>query len=209
MYAYAHISLDAETIKLTSFSSRDKLFAFIRCFYGLNGLRDFFTKQTSTFFKTLIEQGVALVYIDDILLLLNSKEHMFQLIEQLHNISTKNNLKLAPEKSIFMLLKVKFLGHQIGYNTIKTIHSKIAAKHKIPSPTGKVPLMSFIGTLNFHTKIIEKLHFKLKPFCDFLHENTPWKWTDERELLFQTLKTSLTSETELTNPNTNTHSILQ
>ena len=135
---------------------------------------------------------------------------MFQLIEQLHIISTKNNLKLAPEKSIFMLLKVKFLGHEIGYNTIKTIHSKIAAKHKIPSPTGKVPLMSFIGTLNFHTKIIGKLHFNLKPFCDFfLHENTPWKWTDERELLFQTLKTSLTSETELTNSNTNTHSILQ
>ena len=52
----------------------------------------------STFFKTLIEQGFALVFIDDILLLSDSKEHMFQLIEQLHIISTKNNLKLAPEK---------------------------------------------------------------------------------------------------------------
>ena len=65
----------------------------------------------STFLKTLIEQGFALVYKDDILLLSNSKEHMFliELIEQLHIISTKNNLKLTPEKSFFMLLKVKFL----------------------------------------------------------------------------------------------------
>ena len=109
MYAYAHTPLDEDTIKLTSFSSGDKLFAFIRGFYGLKGLPNFFTKQTSTFFKTLIEQGFALVYIDDILLLSDSKEHMFQLIEQLHIISTKNNLKLAPEKSFFMLLKVKFL----------------------------------------------------------------------------------------------------
>ena len=85
----------------------------------------------------------------------DSKEHMFQLIEQLHIISTTNNLKLAPEKSFFMLLKVKFLGHEIGYNTIKPIHSKIAAIHKIPSPTGKVALMSFIGALNFYTKFIE------------------------------------------------------
>ena len=77
----------------------------------------------SSFFKTLIEQGFALVYIDDILLLSTSKEHMFQLIEQLHIISTKNNLKLPPEKSFFMHLKVKFLGHEIGYNTIKPIHS--------------------------------------------------------------------------------------
>ena len=98
---------------------------------------------------------------------------MFQLIEQLHIISTKNNLKLAPEKSFFMLLKVILLGHEIGYNTIKTIHSKIADIHKIPSPTGKVALMSFIGALNFYTKFIEKLHINLKQFYDHLYENTP------------------------------------
>ena len=46
----------------------DKLFAFIRGFFGLKGLPNFFTKQMSTFFKTLIVQGFALVYIDDILL---------------------------------------------------------------------------------------------------------------------------------------------
>ena len=127
---------------------------------------------------------------------------MFQLIEQLHIISTKNNLKLAPEKFFFMLLKVKFLGHEIGYNTIKPIHSKITAIHKIPSPTGKVALMSFIGALKFYTKFIEKLHINLKPFYDLLHETTPWKWTEDHERLFQTLKTSLTSDTELTIPNT-------
>ena len=202
MYAYAHAPLDDDTIRLTSFSSGDKLFAFIRGFYGLKRLPNFFTKQMSSFFKTLIEQVFALVYIDDILLLSDSKEHMFQLIEQLHLICTKNYLKLAPEKSFFMLLKVKFLGHEIVYNTIKTIQSKIAAIHKIPSPTGKVALRSFIGALNFYTKFPEKLHINLKPFYDLLHENTPWKWTDEHEQLFQKLKTSLTSETELTIPNT-------
>ena len=206
MYAYAHAPLDEDTFKLTSFSSGDKRFAFIRGFYGLKGLPNFFTNQMSSFFKTLIEQSFALVYIDDILLLSDSKEHMFQLIEQLHIISTKNNLKLAPEKSFFMLLEVKFLGHGIGYNTIKPILSKIAAIPKIPSPTGKVALVSFIGALNFYTKFIEKLHINLKPFYDLLHENTPWKWTDEQ--LFQKLKMSLTSETELTIPK-NTHFSLQ
>ena len=101
-----------------------------------------------------------------------------------------------------MLLKVKFLGHEFGYNTLKPIHSKIAAIHKISSSTGKVALMNFIGALNFYTKRIEKLHINLKPFYDLLNDNTPWKWTDEHESLFQKLKMSLTSETELTIPNT-------
>ena len=202
MYAYAHKPLDEETIKLTSFSSDDKLFAFTRGIQGLKGLPNFFTKQMSTFFKTLIKQGFALVYIDDILLLSNSKGHMFQPIEQLQIISTKNNLNLVPEKSLFMLLNVKFLGHEIYYNTIKPICSKFAAIHKILSPTGKVALVSFIGALNFCTKLIEKLHINFKPFYDFPYENTRWKWTDEHESLFQKLKISLTSETELTIPNT-------
>ena len=82
MCAYANTPIDEETKKLTSFSSGDKLFAFIRGFFGPKGLPNFFTEQISTFFKTLIDQGFALVYIDDILLLSNSKEHMFQLIEK-------------------------------------------------------------------------------------------------------------------------------
>ena len=75
--------------------------------------------------------------------------------EHLHFMTTKNNLKVAPEKCFFMLLKGKFFGHEIGYNTIKPIHSKIAAIHKILPPTGKVARMNFIGALNFYTKLIE------------------------------------------------------
>ena len=88
-----------------------------------------------------------------------------------------------------MLLKVNFLGHEIGYNTIKPIHSKSTAYHQFPSPTGKVTLMSFFGALNFYTKLIDKLNINLKPFYDLLHENTPWNWTNEHECLFQKIKT--------------------
>ena len=63
-----------------------------------------------------------------------------------------------------MLLEVKFLLHEIGYNTFKPIHSKIKAIHKIPSPTIKVAFMSFIGALNFYTKFIENFLKKSKTF---------------------------------------------
>ena len=52
MYAYAHTPLDEETIKLSSFSSGDKLCAFIRSFYGLEGHPNFSTEQMSNFFTT-------------------------------------------------------------------------------------------------------------------------------------------------------------
>ena len=82
------------------------------------------------------------------------------------------------------------------------MHSKVDAIHIIPSPTSKSALMSFIGALNLYTKVIEKIHINLKPFYDLLHENTPWLWTTEHEALFHNLKNALTSDTELTIPNT-------
>ena len=100
MYACAHTPLDEETIKLTGFSSGDKLYTFIRGFYGLKGLPNFFTKQMSTFFRSLIDKRSALVYIDDILLLADEKQETLELIKELHKIATKENLKLAPFSSL-------------------------------------------------------------------------------------------------------------
>ena len=137
MYAYAHTPLVKKQ------SSGDKLYTFIRGFYGLKGLPNFFTKQKSTFFRSLIDKLSALVYIDDILLLADGKQEMFELIKELHKIATKENPKLAPEKSFFMLPKVKFLGHELGKNTIKPVPSKIEAIKKSHHQKIKRMLCSF------------------------------------------------------------------
>ena len=52
-----------------------------------------------------MDKRSALVYIDDILLLVDEKQEMFELIKELHEIATKENLKLAPEKNRYINLK--------------------------------------------------------------------------------------------------------
>ena len=203
MYAYAHTPSDEERIKLTGFSSGDKSYAFIRGIYGLKGLPIFSTKQMSTFFRPLIDKRSALVYIDDILLLADEKQEMFELIKELHIIATRENLKLAPEKSSYMLLKVKFLGHEIGNNTIKPIPSKVEAIKRIPSPKEKKDVMQFLGSVNFFfSKFIEKLHINLKPLYTLLHDDIKFQWTPELEKRFHDVKNAMTADTELTIPNT-------
>ena len=91
----------------------------------------------STFFRSLIDKRSALVYIDDILLLADEKQEMFELIKELHKIVTKENLRLAPKKSMYMLLTVKFLRHEIWNNKIEPIPSKIEAIKTIPSSKKK------------------------------------------------------------------------
>ena len=198
MYAHAHTPLDEETIKLTRFSSGDKLYTFIRGFCGLKGLPICSTKQNSTFFRPLIDKRSALVYIDDILLLADEKQEMFELIKELHKMATKEKLKLEPEKSFYMLLKVKFLGHEIGNNTIEPFPTKIEAIKRIPSPEEKKDVMQFLGSVNFYSKLVEKLHINLKPLYTLLHDDVKFQWTQ----IFQDGKNAMTAETELTISNT-------
>ena len=87
MYTYAHATIDNESFRITRFSFVNKLFAFIRGFYGLKGSLNFFTQQMYLFVKDLIGQGSAPVYIADIVLMSSSKPHMLKVFKQLHYIA--------------------------------------------------------------------------------------------------------------------------
>ena len=101
-----------------------------------------------------------------------------------------------------MHLKVEFLGHEIGNNTIKPIPSKIDAIKRIPSPKEKKDVMQFLGSVNFFSKFIGKLHINLKPLYTLLHDDVKFQWTPELEKIFQNVKNAMTADTELTIPKT-------
>ena len=101
-----------------------------------------------------------------------------------------------------MLLKVKFLGHEIGNNTIKPIPSKVESIKRIPSLKDKKDVMQFFGSVNFYSKFIEKLHINLKPLYTLLHDDIKFQGTPELETIFQNVKNTMTADTELTISNT-------
>ena len=93
LYAYAHATLDDETIKSTRFLSGVKLFAFNRGFYGLKVLPFFFTQQMSLLSENVIRRGSALIFFDDTLPKSNSKPHILQPFKQFYHIAKKEKLR--------------------------------------------------------------------------------------------------------------------
>ena len=62
--------------------------------------------------------------------------------------------------------------------------------------------MQFLGSVNFDSKLIEKVHINLKPLYTLFHDDVKVQWTLELEKIFQDVKSSMTADTELTIPNT-------
>ena len=80
-------------VTLTNFASGDKLYAFIRGSYGLEGLPSFLTKEMYSVLK-LIDQGFAFFVFDAIFLLSHTKINMLGLNDQLHQVGSSITLNL-------------------------------------------------------------------------------------------------------------------
>ena len=44
--------------------------------------------------------------------------------------------------------------------------------------------MQFLGSVNFYSNFIEKLHINLKPLYTLLHDDVKFQWTPELEISF-------------------------
>ena len=61
--------------------------------------------------------------------------------------------------------------------------------------------MRFIGSMNFYSQFINKLHISLKPFFTLLHDDVSFEWTSDLDKLFNEIELSLSKDADLANAN--------
>ena len=129
--------LDEQSLRLTQFVIGNQQYDFNRLFYGISIGPAAFSAFMSKTFRPLILKKNAITYLDDVFVQSQTKDEMFIILEQYHQILKNENMKAAPDKSHFFLTRVKFLGHIIESNTITPLKSRIDAIKKLQPPTSK------------------------------------------------------------------------
>ena len=105
--------------------------------------------MANTIFQDLINEGVVLVYRDDILVHTSDWQwHTLVLGEVLRRIQ-KYNLQLQWKKCQWGVTSLKFLGFIISATGISMNPAKIKAITDYPTPTNVKTLQSFLGLVNF------------------------------------------------------------
>ena len=67
---------------------------------------------------------------------------------------------MGPEKCHFAFKEIKFLGHIIGNNGIKTDPAKIEKVKDYPRPVNLTQLRGFMGLAKYYRKFISRFNFK-------------------------------------------------
>ena len=200
--AYHQVLLSPETQKLTSFIDGGKHYTYIRGFYGLCGLPNFFRRLVTIHFEPFTKKNQAITYIDDRIMQSQSKNEMFTVINEYHTLLRRAGLKAAPDKTFFFLKKVKFLGHVIFPEGIQPIAKRVKDLNNLKSSGSKRDVTKVLGCLAFYSCYIKKLHVDSQPFYDLIKDLTPFHYSHEHEKLFQSTKDRISEDTILAVPST-------
>jgi len=110
----------------TAFRTRYGLYEFQVMPFGLTNAPSTFQDMMNHVFSDMLDVGV-LAYMDDILVYAKTREEHDQIVKEVLKRLQKNGLAVAPEKCLWRLQEVEFLGYIIGRDGIKMSTEKVKA----------------------------------------------------------------------------------
>ena len=127
--------LDAHSRRLTQFVIGNQQYEFNRLFYGISIGPAVFSAFMSKIFKTTYTPKTCNHILRRCFHAVTNERRNVIILEQYHQILKNENMKVAPDKSHFLLTRVKFLDHIIERNTITPLKLRIHAIQKLQPPT--------------------------------------------------------------------------
>ncbi|GBM10825.1 Retrovirus-related Pol polyprotein from transposon 297 [Araneus ventricosus] len=154
--AFFHVDVNKDSRKYTSFVTHEGQYQFLKVPFGLCNSPAVFQRYINTIFRPLINDGIVLPYLDDIIILSSSFEEGIEIVERVLSIASEYGLEINFNKSHFLKKRIEFLGHVVEDGKIFLSTLKTKAVLNFPEPANLKQIHSFLGLTGY-----------------FLSQNTP------------------------------------
>ena len=114
-----------------------------------------FQTMMNDVFRTVIAEGIVVVYLDDILIFMKTEEEHEQAVWKVLEILMEHKLFLHPEKCTFHQKQIEYLRLVISENKVAMDPVKVARVHEWSIPENQTNIQAFIGFINFYCCFIQ------------------------------------------------------
>src|SRR5882672_10339140 len=171
-------------------------------FFGLTNSPATFQMMMNDIFQELIDEGVVVIYMDDILIFSGrTKEEHHAIVVRVLDILCRHRLYLKAEKCTFGQPMVEYLGLILLEGRVEMDPVKVAGIRDWPTPRNVTEVQSFIGFVNFYQRFIQDFSHVAKPLHQLTKKGEAWKWAEDEQRAFKELKQLITSTPILVQPN--------
>lgn len=198
---YYHIELTPNARRLCTIVMPWGKYEYCRLAMGLSVSVDIFQEQMSELMAGL---EFVRTYLDDILCITKGDytDHLVKVEKVLQRLASAN-LKVNAAKSFFARSELEYLGFWINRRGICPITKKVEAIQRLTAPRTRKELRRFIGMVNYYRDMWPRRSAILAPLARLTSKNVPYRWTDQEQKAFNTMKRIIGRDVLLTYPDFN------
>jgi len=179
----------------TAFRTRYGSFKFLVMPMGLT--------NAPTMFQGFMTDIFVVIYLNDILIFSNSLEEHQVHVQCILDCLREYDLHSKPEKCLFHMQKIEFLGFMVTPTGISMDMAKTDAVSVWPTPTNLKAVQAFLGFANFYRRFIVGFSDIIIPLIRLTRKDTLFTWGPDHTQAFETLKTAFTQAPILAHFNPN------
>ena len=189
--AYNQVPVREQDIPKTAFVTKYGLFEHVTMPFGLCNAPATFQRLMEIALNGL-QWNTCLIYLDDVICFSKATvtEHAERLRSVLERIRSAG-LKLKPRKCSLFQTTVKFLGHVISEDGILPNPDNVQRLADWPIPTRVKDVRAFLGLGNYYRRFVRNYSQIVKPLTELTKKNQVFRWTEECQSAFDSLKTVL------------------
>lgn len=183
----------------TAFSTSQGHYEYTRMPFGLKAAPATFQRLMNNVFAGLI--GIkALIYLDDVVLFSETIDDHNAKLRDVFERMRKYNLKLQPDKCEFLKEELAYLGHIVSGDGVRPDPKKIETVVRFPAPTNPTEVKSYLGLCGYYRRFIPNFSAKARPLTELLKKENAFRWGEEQQKAFDTLKLHLVNPPVLQYP---------
>jgi len=169
-------------------------------FFGMTNSPATFQTMMNEVFRTLIAEGIVVVYLDNILIFTETEEEHEQAVWRVLEVLAEHKLFLRPEKCEFHWKRIEYLRLVISENKVEMDPVKVVGVRDWPTLENWTDVQAFIGFVNFYHRFIRDFSTIARSFFDLTRSDKAWNWDTKKWDAFERLKTAVTTAPVLVSP---------
>lgn len=168
--------------------------------FGLKNASATYQRAMTTVFHDMMHD-IMEDYFDNILAKSRTREDHLEVLAKIFDRLEQYKVRLNPKKCVFGVIARNLLGFIVSNGGIEVDLEKVKAILEMPAPTTLKQLRSLQGRLQSIRRFIIQLADKCHPFQYLLNKGVMFKWTEQCQEAFQSLKHYLLNQTNLSATN--------